>query len=68
MTPSAGIAKQKQCPRCGSSFRCMHDTPAICQCAGITLSPATRAYLREHYTDCLCARCLSELEAHLPRG
>ncbi|MBR4460352.1 MAG: cysteine-rich CWC family protein [Paludibacteraceae bacterium] len=46
----------------------MHDTPAICQCAGITLSSATRAYLREHYTDCLCARCLSELEAHLPRG
>ena len=63
MTPTTGIAKQ--CPRCGSAFVCMHDTPAVCQCAGIRLSDVTRAYLKDHYTDCLCARCLRELEKEI---
>ncbi|MBP5290651.1 MAG: cysteine-rich CWC family protein [Paludibacteraceae bacterium] len=55
----------KTCPRCGQPFVCMHDTPAVCQCAGIKLSAQARTYLRTHYTDCLCARCLRVLEQNL---
>ena len=51
----------KHCPRCGAPFVCMHDTPAICQCAGIKLSAQARTYLHTHYTDCLCARCLKQI-------
>ena len=52
---------KKLCPRCGTEFLCLHDTPAICQCAGIELNEKARAYLRTHYTDCLCRACLLEV-------
>ena len=48
----------KTCPRCGAPFVCHHENPAICQCAGICLSDTARAYLRTHYSDCLCRKCL----------
>ncbi len=54
-----GIAKV--CPRCGAHFVCYHENPAICQCAGINLNENARAFLRTHYTDCLCRACLLEV-------
>jgi len=48
--------KEKTCPRCGASFLCTHD--ALCQCTGICLNDNARAYLRTHYSDCLCRQCL----------
>ena len=56
-----GIAKV--CPRCGASFVCTHD--AFCQCVGITLNENARAYLRTHYKDCLCRKCLDEVRSNL---
>lgn len=54
--------ENKICPRCGSPFLCQPENPTQCQCAGIVLSDATRAYIAEHYpTQCLCAKCLKEL-------
>lgn len=51
----------KVCPRCGAPFVCHHEQPAICQCAGIALTENARAYLRTHYSDCLCRKCLLEV-------
>lgn len=51
--------KHKLCPRCGAEFICTHD--ALCQCVGISLNDNARAYLRTHYTDCLCRKCLIEI-------
>ncbi|MBQ3999082.1 MAG: cysteine-rich CWC family protein [Paludibacteraceae bacterium] len=54
---------EKTCPRCGASFLCTHD--AMCQCVGIVLNEKARAYLRTHYTDCLCRECLEEIARQL---
>lgn len=54
----------KTCPRCGAAFVCTHDIH--CQCVGITLSPCARTYIREHYSDCLCAACLRQLAEQFP--
>ncbi|MBR3407952.1 MAG: cysteine-rich CWC family protein [Paludibacteraceae bacterium] len=59
------LGQQKHCPRCGTAFTCMHDAPALCQCAGIALSPQTRAYLRATYSDCLCAACLRAINEQI---
>lgn len=54
-------AKNKVCPCCGAPFVCHHENPAICQCTGIVLTENARAYLRTHYRDCLCRKCLEEI-------
>ena len=53
----------KLCPRCGAEFICTHD--AFCQCIGVSLNDNARAYLRTHYTDCLCKKCLEEIADQL---
>ena len=54
--------EHKSCPRCGAAFICQHENPAKCQCAGVELSPATRAHLAAQYPNqCLCRKCLLEL-------
>ncbi len=53
----------KVCPRCGAHFVCTHD--ALCQCVGITLTENARAYMRTHYTDCLCRECLLQLSREM---
>ena len=53
--------EHKSCPRCGAAFICQHENPAKCQCAGVELSPATRAHLAAQYpSQCLCRKCLLE--------
>ena len=49
----------KVCPRCGAPFVCTHNE--VCQCVGIDLTENARAYLRTHYRDCLCRKCLLEI-------
>ncbi|MGM9837740.1 MAG: cysteine-rich CWC family protein [Paludibacteraceae bacterium] len=46
----------KKCPRCGAHFTCTHD--AFCQCVGVVLSDTAHAYIKSHYSDCLCRNCL----------
>ena len=56
------LHEHKSCPRCGAAFICQHENPAKCQCAGVELSPATRAHLAAQYPNqCLCRKCLIEL-------
>ena len=55
----------KTCPRCGAPFVCHHENPAICQCAGVVLNEKARAYLRTHYSDCLCRTCLIAISREL---
>ncbi|MBQ7996660.1 MAG: cysteine-rich CWC family protein [Paludibacteraceae bacterium] len=55
---------EKRCPRCGAAFVCTHD--AYCQCVGVKLDEKARAYLRTHYEDCLCRKCLINLSLTLP--
>ena len=53
--------EHKSCPRCGAAFICQHENPAKCQCAGVELSPATRAHLAAQYPNqYLCRKCLLE--------
>ncbi|MBQ3633831.1 MAG: cysteine-rich CWC family protein [Paludibacteraceae bacterium] len=53
------IVNVKVCPRCGAAFECTHDVH--CQCVGIHLSENARAYLRTHFSDCLCRNCLEQV-------
>ena len=52
----------KTCPRCGGTFTCKAEDKWHCQCAQVRLSKETLSYLSAHYSDCLCANCLRELE------
>jgi len=54
---------QKVCPRCGAPFVCTHD--ALCQCVGVELNEKARAYLRTHYSDCLCRACLLQVSREM---
>ncbi len=49
----------KTCPRCGKTFECVHSID--CWCVKVKLTDATKAYLKEHYNDCLCKVCLEEI-------
>ncbi|MBR3492753.1 MAG: cysteine-rich CWC family protein [Bacteroidales bacterium] len=52
---------KKACPRCGKTFECVHSID--CWCVKVKLTDATKAYLKEHYSDCLCKDCLEKLNA-----
>ncbi len=51
----------KNCPRCGSSFECRPENIDQCQCREVQLSAPTLAYLAQTEYDCLCKKCLEEL-------
>ena len=45
------------CEACGDHFKC-GATVTGCWCSEVKLSSATRADLRQRYTNCLCRSCL----------
>jgi len=49
----------KTCPRCGKTFECVHSVD--CWCVKVKLTDATKAFLKERYSDCLCKDCLEEI-------
>lgn len=53
---------EKKCPRCGVSFVCQPDNIIDCQCAAVKLDNFQRAYVKMHYTECLCKSCLEEIK------
>ena len=53
--PTAG--RGLTCESCGQPFRCEVGLTG-CWCKVIKLSDATRARLREKFSDCLCRECL----------
>ncbi len=52
---------KKICPHCGKTFECVHSID--CWCVKVQLTDTTKAYLKEHYNDCLCKDCLEKLNA-----
>ena len=51
----------KTCPRCGKTFECVHSVN--CWCVKVKLTDATKVFLKDHYSDCLCKECLEKLNA-----
>ena len=52
----------KSCPRCEKPFECKVNNITQCQCYGLQISEATQEYLQQTQYDCLCAKCLQELD------
>ena len=59
--------KEKKCPRCGATFICSHDDIVRCQCATVALDAKAREYIATNYTDCLCARCLAQINKEVSK-
>ncbi|SFU45905.1 Cysteine-rich CWC [Pustulibacterium marinum] len=54
--------EEKYCPRCQESFECKVGSINLCQCTTVTLNEEERNYMREQYTDCLCAACMAAVK------
>lgn len=52
---------KKYCSRCGREIDCTHNER--CFCHPLALNGATKEALKTHYSDCLCAECLSVIKA-----
>jgi len=55
--------EEKICQRCGQKFECKVGSILLCQCTTVKLNESERDYMREQYSDCLCAGCMKELRA-----
>jgi hypothetical protein len=52
----------KSCQRCNAAFECKPGSIIQCQCSDVVLTAEQRAYLEQHYNDCLCKKCLLHLQ------
>jgi len=57
---SAQALSAKLCSRCSADFSC-GAAGGHCWCFDIAITPQIMERLREDFTDCLCAKCLSQL-------
>lgn len=55
--------EQKYCGRCFVLFTCKVSNILSCQCSSVQLSQLTKDFLLETNYDCLCAKCMCELNA-----
>ena len=53
--------EEKICQRCKDSFECKMGDIANCQCSAVQISQATSDFLATTNYDCLCQKCLSEV-------
>ena len=53
----------KTCQRCNNPFTCKPNDIAHCECSKIFLSEKMKEFLAEKFTDCLCVKCLIEINA-----
>lgn len=53
--------EDKICPRCEDSFTCKTGDVANCQCNTIKLEAGVYDLISKKYNDCLCNKCLLEL-------
>lgn len=51
---------KKVCPRCSTAFVCREDRIDLCQCSRVSLGMGVRDYIKDSYSQCLCAKCLRE--------
>lgn len=54
--------ENKHCSRCNGSFECKAGDILNCQCSGIVFSDAQKEVIARDFSDCLCRKCLLELE------
>jgi hypothetical protein len=54
--------ENKVCPRCESAFECKVGDIGHCQCSGFVLTAEEMAFIETRYNDCLCSRCLLDLQ------
>lgn len=59
------LHESKNCPRCKKAFECKPGNITQCQCHGIELTPALKAFIEQRYNDCLCRDCLQFLQQEL---
>ena len=55
-------SEYKTCPRCHAPFECRVGTIQLCQCSKVELNDKERSYIRQHFDDCLCARCMQDMK------
>lgn len=55
----------KHCPRCSASFECKVGDVVNCQCNEVRIQATTYEFLADAYYDCLCKKCLAELDKML---
>ena len=53
---------KKNCPRCKSELICNTQDIASCDCGKLELSKDLKYFLSKTSYDCLCNKCLEELE------
>ena len=56
------LHEMKSCQRCNTGFECKPGSVTQCQCFEVQLPIKQRAYLEQKYTDCLCIKCLWQLQ------
>lgn len=49
--------KNKECPKCGTGFKCMGED---CWCEQYQILPKNLYYIRKTWNNCLCPECLKE--------
>jgi len=54
--------EEKYCPRCREAFECKVGDITQCQCYGVRLTQEERSFIDARYQDCLCRKCLGELQ------
>lgn len=58
----------KSCPRCEAIFECKVGDVANCQCSEVALNAYTKTFLSKTQYDCLCKKCLVELQNLVSRA
>lgn len=53
----------KNCPRCQNVFECRVCNILDCQCNAMKLSQEERDYISGKFEDCLCIKCMKDLQA-----
>jgi hypothetical protein len=55
-------SKIKRCGRCKATIACLAENIEQCACNQINLNNATTAFLKRTDYDCLCNKCLKEVD------
>lgn len=54
--------ENKHCPRCKAALVCNASDVSNCQCSGLVFTAVQKEQIGTAYTDCLCRKCLIELQ------
>ncbi len=52
----------KNCLRCHTTFVCNAGNISLCQCNNVQIDKRVFQYINANYKDCLCQRCLQEIQ------